>query len=244
MSLIQTAQMLPEPLLDSVAYYRYDAVFGHAVLICRLTDSHFGDLCLVIERFGPGEAGSGVGLGSGANTAFVSPSAPSSVSISGRANDQVKTTRRPVADSDILGTEPHKLYRKLTFPITTAPQPTLIDDLALAGLVRTRNKEYTLANRSCIFFAEVVYSALQNLFPSSESTAGPGSSALCTFLSISNQYSREVKEIVTEFTAAKAELLSEMIRGRRGRNAGGPALYQRTCYSVRCGLFFAFSFES
>ncbi|KAF8177153.1 hypothetical protein K438DRAFT_1978795 [Mycena galopus ATCC 62051] len=203
--------MSPEPLLDSVEYYRYDAVFGHAVLICRLTDSHFGDLCLVIERFGPGEAGSGIGLGSGANTAFASASAPSSVSIFGRANDQVKTTRGLVADSDILGTEPHKLYRKQTFPITTAPQATLIDVLALAGLVRAQNREYTLGNRSCIFFAEVIYSALQNLFPSSESTAGPGSSALCTFLSISNQCSREVKEIVTKFTAAKAEFPSEMV---------------------------------
>ncbi|KAJ6593338.1 hypothetical protein B0H19DRAFT_1246125 [Mycena capillaripes] len=104
----------------------------------------------------------------------------------------------PIDSDAVLIDKPHVLDRSLSFP-NLDRQPMLYDLLALAGLVTERNKVYTI-NRSCVFYATTIYSALQELFDGhSEEMLQPApSSAPPSIPSGLNDYTRkaEIKAVV------------------------------------------------
>jgi hypothetical protein len=202
--LIRIWKPTSDPVLDKITYYRCTATLGlgHAFLVCEFRTRTPGKKILLLQRWGPG----------GAGTCSLGSSSPSSASLVGPADDRVTPFAAPATSRDyvsFLVSAKYYVYQHMVFP--GSPSPTFFDVLALTRLVRTRNPTYSLDNRCCIFFAEAIYAGLKCHFGG----VSNGKLALIPrFLVWRNGYAGEIEEIVAALGDATMALRVRVVSVR------------------------------
>ncbi|KAJ7872852.1 hypothetical protein B0H14DRAFT_2570054 [Mycena olivaceomarginata] len=132
--LIRIWRPTSDPVLDKITYYRCTATLGlgHAFLVCEFRTRTPGKKILLLQRWGPG----------GAGTCSLGSSSPSSASLVGPADDRVTPFAAPATSRDyvsFLVSAKYYVYQHMVFP--GSPSPTF--------------------SICCIFFAEAIYAGLK-----------------------------------------------------------------------------------
>ncbi|KAJ7307005.1 hypothetical protein DFH08DRAFT_1051653 [Mycena albidolilacea] len=192
------------PSLDSLSYYRFSTNFGHAVVICRFSHPTNGKLIVLLERFQNADLAN-------ENADTSSPSSSVALSATTIAYDKVTTTSATGLDDRAIIQVPATLQQRIDF---SAVRPTMYHALGMANLVRTRNREYSLKDRSCIFFAEAFCGGMvQTLGGQAENElVWP----LPNMLALWNGWAEEIKKIIESYPSFWAEHKEFMARKQRG----------------------------
>jgi hypothetical protein len=190
------------PCLDSLSYYRFATNFGHAVVICRFSHPTNGKLIVLLERFQNADLAN-------ENADTSSPSSSAALSATTIAYDKVTTTSATgLDDRAIIQVQvPLTLQRRIDF---SAVRPTMHHALGMASLVRTRNPEYSLKDRSCIFFAEAFCEGMVQTF------GGQAENELVwplpNMLALWNRWDEEIKKIIKSYPSFWAEHKAFIVR--------------------------------
>ncbi|KAJ6602394.1 hypothetical protein DFH09DRAFT_1354761 [Mycena vulgaris] len=184
-----TTKLACEATLVSVSFVRSSVVLGHSLLICQLRHPTYPDteITMSFERFAQGDGGPSSSASSGQSSASIPTSADDSFRV------WTEKDRTP----------PKHLVKTLTF---LRGAPSVVDVLAVAGLVSRRYELYSLLNHSCFFYALAIYNVLEKKFEGHSTQGAAHNSMLPIVLGLVNQYPNYFKVLLDEFDDARARL--------------------------------------